>query len=218
MARGGFCRITSGRGARVSREFGCIVAGLRRAMRPVTRLCGSGLGGAERTTTVRRIIVGQTGTRLVLEKPYCMLILDEEEEYEELIAELSEVIRRQPEHGVALNNRGVAYMEVGRLRDALEDFRRSAAALPSSGVPLHNSARIHVREGDLETGLHDYAEAIAREPNDVRLRRARGHVFHSAGRFAEAIADYDVAIALDPTFERTARDRERAVGCEQPEA
>jgi tetratricopeptide (TPR) repeat protein len=148
--------------------------------------------------------------RGILTQPYRALILDEEEEYEEVIVATSEALRDNPEHGVALNNRGVAFAELGRADEALDDLRRAAAALMTSGVPYVNSGDVLRQLGRVEEALRHYSAAIEREPDNACYRRSRGHLLHRLGQRLQAISDYDVAIRLDPEFRRTREDRQRA--------
>ena len=56
------------------------------------------------------------------DKPYGALMLDELEDYQEVIASLSAHIERGVSIGAALHNRGLAHWEIGEPDQALRDF------------------------------------------------------------------------------------------------
>ena len=61
----------------------------------------------------------------VTEKAYKALILDDLEEYEELIQFLSCELAENPNDIILLNNRSLAYSEIGRLTEAFEDIEKA---------------------------------------------------------------------------------------------
>src|SRR5687768_7217306 len=64
-------------------------------------------------------------------KPYRGLLYDELEEYEEVIAYLTAEIKQNPNNYIVYNNRGVAFAEIGRIDQALADFKTSIECSPT---------------------------------------------------------------------------------------
>src|SRR3954462_13990809 len=84
---------------------------------------------------------------------YRALMLDELEDYEQVIEGLSRFLGSHSTNSSAFNNRGVAYREVGRIEDALKDFDRAALANPVDPIPF-------VNKGDILKRLNEYKRAV----------------------------------------------------------
>lgn len=79
----------------------------------------------------------------LLWKSYYRLVYDNQAEYDDAIAFLSNVIAKQPDNAIAFNNRGVAYAETGRKAEALADFLRAVQlALDGDHIPAENLAEL----------------------------------------------------------------------------
>jgi len=62
--------------------------------------------------------------------PYAALMLDEIEDYELVIGELTSFVDQGRNTGAALHNRAIARWEIGQNEEALADFNAAIAALP----------------------------------------------------------------------------------------
>lgn len=144
-----------------------------------------------------------------VETPYAALILDEIEEYEELIEELTEFIDAGGQIGAALHNRSVAQWEIGRSDEALAGFDQAIAALPTSAMPAKVKGMLLHKLGRLPEALAALDRAIAIEPQDVTVWRNRAAIRADAGMLLEAIADLECAIRLQPTFKFSIAERDR---------
>ena len=82
----------------------------------------------------------------LLNRSYAAFLFDEVEEYEAAITLLSAAIGDDPSHYVALNNRGVAYWEIGRDDDALADLSAAARlAQADDPIPMRNLEAFQTR-------------------------------------------------------------------------
>jgi tetratricopeptide (TPR) repeat protein len=141
--------------------------------------------------------------------PYAALILDEEEEYEELIEKLTEHIRTSRSPGVAIHNRAVAMSEIGRVDEALSEFEHAAVALPGDCMPLKVKGALLLQLERLPEALESLDRAVLVAPREPTLLRTRAHAREKAGLLAAAIEDLEVAIAVEPDFQPTRRERTR---------
>jgi tetratricopeptide (TPR) repeat protein len=85
------------------------------------------------------------------------------------IADLERVIERTQDDGLAAtayNNRGIARVSLGRLREAVADFARAAELWPGYGLPLKNSAMTRALDADLAGAQDDFARAAEADPQD----------------------------------------------------
>ena len=142
------------------------------------------------------------------DKPYSALMLDELEDYQEVIGSLSEYIKRGLSVGAALHNRGLAYWEIGEPDQALRDFDEAADQLPGSHMPLQLKGMLLQKLGRPEEALDAFNGAITISPDQAAIRRARAWLLRELGRPKEALTDLEYAIALEPRFDRIEEDRE----------
>jgi tetratricopeptide (TPR) repeat protein len=151
--------------------------------------------------------------------PYAALMLDELEDYELVIAELSTHIEGGLPSGAAMHNRAVARWEIGEYEQALMDFDLAAAQLPQDHMPLQMKGVMLQKLGRLKEGLQAMDLAMAIAPNEVRLVRTRAYARLEAGLLREALEDLDHAVQLEPSFQCTRDERDklaRQLGCLGP--
>lgn len=142
------------------------------------------------------------------DKPYGALMLDELEDYQEVIASLSAHIERGISIGSALHNRGLAHWEIGEIDQALRDFDEAAVQLPESHMPFQLKGMLLQKLGRPNEALDAFNRAVAVSPNQATVRRARALLLRELGRPIDAVTDFEHAIALEPAFARTREDRD----------
>jgi tetratricopeptide (TPR) repeat protein len=142
------------------------------------------------------------------DKPYGALMLDELEDYQEVIASLSAHIERGVSIGAALHNRGLAHWEIGEPDQALRDFDEAAVQLPESHMPFQLKGMLLQKLGRPNEALDAFNRAVALSPNQATVRTARALLFRELGRPIDALPDFEHAIALEPAFARTREDRD----------
>src|SRR5262245_12602406 len=98
----------------------------------------------------------------------------------------------------AYHNRGVAYMHMGEVDQALADYDKVIEFSPNYGDAYYNRAIAHGAKGDIDKAITDYTKAIENNARDVDAFRLRGDAYRSKGDFARAVADYSSAIAFNP--------------------
>ena len=115
----------------------------------------------------------------------------------------------QPDHSLALINRGQLLEEAGRQDEALADFRRVMAVQtavlerqPDDGHALTMRGAAANQAGALEQAVADLSRAAAIVPDGPKelgkVLRHRGETFYKLGRHDEAVADLERGLALDP--------------------
>ena len=146
----------------------------------------------------------------LLQRCFASLILDEEEDYAEVIRDLTAHLASNPSNAAALNNRAVAYGEIGELNRALADFGEAVRLAPADHHPAKNRGMLLQRMGDLPAALADLDTAVQIAPNDPSVRLTRAHARMQAEAFAGAIEDFSRAIELQPDFGQQYLDRAKA--------
>lgn len=143
------------------------------------------------------------------EHPYAALMLDELEDYEFVILELSNHIDSGAPSGVALHNRAIARCEIGQYEQAAADFDLAHAQLPLSHMPLQMKGVMLQKLGKLNEALQAMDSAVALAPDEVTLVRTRAYARLEAGLLNEALEDLNHAVELAPDFQYTRNERDK---------
>jgi tetratricopeptide (TPR) repeat protein/transglutaminase-like putative cysteine protease len=159
------------------------------------------------------------------------------QEVEALRAAVKTVLQDKP-IVLAFDQVGEGHLAAGRVREALDEFRRLAAASPKSALPHLRIARALLAGGLGQAAREEAARAVKLEPKSALVQRDLGWILQHdeiGRRFgagfdrAGAIAAYRKAIEIDPKdnmaradlailLEHDGRGRRYAVGADLPAA
>jgi tetratricopeptide (TPR) repeat protein/predicted aspartyl protease len=117
------------------------------------------------------------------------------------IAHCTNVIsRRVSERALvtARNTRGLALMDVGRYRDAIDDFSFVIAHEPKVAGYYDNRQNAYRQSGMLEEALKDADRAVDLAPQYSFVFRGRANVYNDMAKYDLALENYDQAIKLAP--------------------
>jgi len=142
----------------------------------------------------------------LFEKCRAVLFYDSMEEYEDSIIALTKHLEDNPKNGVALNNRAIAYWEIGNIEEALIDFKRSARYTRQDHYPLKNWGMLLEKQGQIDDAIKKYNAAIKIAPDDPYLLRTRAHGLIKLERYSESIEDFTRAIKVQ-NFKQAHLDR-----------
>jgi tetratricopeptide (TPR) repeat protein len=98
----------------------------------------------------------------------------------------------------AHNTRGLALVELGRFKDAIDDFSSVIAHEPKIAGYYDNRENAYRQSGMLEQALKDANTAINLAPQYSFAFRGRANVYNDMGKYDLAIQDYDQAVKLAP--------------------
>ncbi|MBB4196751.1 tetratricopeptide (TPR) repeat protein [Rhodoblastus sphagnicola] len=113
---------------------------------------------------------------------------------------LGEALALQPNHAVALDNRGVILKDLRRYDAALADFDRALALEPDSLPILNNRAIALLAAEKWDAAAFAYESVLARAPDHAGAWNDRGLALKNLGRTDEALASFDRALAVRPGF------------------
>ena len=143
-------------------------------------------------------------------KAYGVLMLDELDEYGDVIADLTELLRSEPTNAIAYNNRGLAYAEIGMVMHANLDYGRAIDLDGGNSIIVKNRAALRTAAGDVDGAIADLSTAIALDPLDLSAYLLRAEAYRSRGSDAESVADSKRAEEIrttDPTWVEFERQR-----------
>jgi tetratricopeptide (TPR) repeat protein len=143
----------------------------------------------------------------LFEKSYSALLYDELEDYESVILELSAYLESHPNSVPALNNRGIAYWEIGKLENAQDDFEKAIKSPNGDVQPFKNWGMLLEKQGNIEDATDKYIQGVRIAPSDARINRCLAHILIKQQKYSEALPYLSQAIHSDKSFRQTYIDR-----------
>lgn len=124
------------------------------------------------------------------------LFLDTLGSQEEAISVMQEVIKRQPEHGEALNYVGYSWADKSiHLDKALEYIQRAVRLKPDNGFMRDSLGWVYYRMGRIEEARQAIEEALRLAGDDPIILDHLGDVYLELGRKKDALEAYNKAIS-----------------------
>jgi tetratricopeptide (TPR) repeat protein len=127
--------------------------------------------------------------------------------YNEAIAEFTEVIKITPDSASSYYSRGACYYYKGQYDLAINDFTK-AIELKDSRLDLVYGFRgsSNYLKGDYDKAISDFTQAIEIYPNSLYYNN-RGLAYNGQKNYNLAIQDFTIAINLDPRDARPYSNR-----------
>ena len=94
----------------------------------------------------------------------------------------------------------VAHHQAGRIRDAVQGYRRVLAAYPALPEAHHNLGVALKALGKPRDAATAYAQALTLKPDYAQAHNSLGNVLCDLGKTQSAIQSFERAIALDPAY------------------
>ncbi len=94
-------------------------------------------------------------------------------------------------------NRGDAYLELGKTRQAIDDYNRAIMLHPRYVMAFYRRADAYNILGNQKQALRDYNEAISLGDNNIYTYHSRGLFYMNIGNYEEAISDFSKVIEYD---------------------
>lgn len=128
--------------------------------------------------------------------------LGHKNEFDRALADYDEVIRLDPKHDAAYNNRANIHDDRGNRDAALADYDAAIRLDPGNDLAYSNRCGTLSDKGEADRAIADCTEAIRLNPKSRDAHQNRGAAWHLKGHHDRALADYDQALALDPAYAR----------------
>jgi Tetratricopeptide repeat len=126
------------------------------------------------------------------------------------LTELQAALRIDPKNAETRNMTGSALSAVGRLSEAIGQFRLALELKPDYENARFNLARALIRAGKFGEAEDLFRKLVAVYPEDAQVHNVLGELLLRQGKNSEALAEFDRSIALDPSFEQAKKNREQA--------
>ncbi len=125
----------------------------------------------------------------------CWLMIGD---YDQVVRWCDEWLRVAPECPVAYHYRGMAFVEMNKLHQALADFSRRLELHPDNPRAWADWADLREQRKEFQLVVDAANEALARKPEAVDKLLSRARALARLGRDSEAIDDFTQLIRLRP--------------------
>lgn len=116
------------------------------------------------------------------------------------IADLTEVLRLEPDNVFALESRAQAYRASDHVDEAIADLEALAKLRPDDAGAFYNLGNAHAAKSDYEGAITAYSRALQIDPDYAQAYNNRGSAHHMLRQYAEALADFNKALDLAPDY------------------
>jgi Flp pilus assembly protein TadD len=107
-------------------------------------------------------------------------------------------LQREPDDVFAHDALGVAFVQTGRLDEAMEQFERSVE-VDAGDLSAHNNlANLLVRKGRWDEAISHLRKILEIQPSDAESRSHLEEALMRTGRLDEAIGQYEKSVELAP--------------------
>ena len=120
--------------------------------------------------------------------------------HEQALENCNKTLASRPGDPTALNNRGVALIDLKRPAEALASFDLALASKAAFAEAHNNRGNALKDLGRAAEALESHDRALALAPNYAEALNNRGNALTELGRPEEALASYDRALALKPDY------------------
>jgi Flp pilus assembly protein TadD len=133
-----------------------------------------------------------------LDDAFCLVaqIHLEDKDYEETLSACREALTINPRNLETRNLVAIALRRMGRIDEAIENYRSLLAQKPGQARLHFNLGIAYAKKNDLETALSWYKTALDLKPNFAEARNNLGETYLRLGRLADAEAELRSALAL----------------------
>jgi choline-sulfatase len=122
----------------------------------------------------------------------------EEDHYDEAIAELTQVLKQDPEMASGYLELGRALVHRERYQEALPVLRTAAEKNPSSGMAHYELALALIKTGDWEAALPEMKAAVVCNPKSAQMHFYLGAVHLRLKQVDEATVEFESSLKFDP--------------------
>lgn len=125
-------------------------------------------------------------------------------DFQQAVQKYTEAIASSPSIAVIYVNRGLAYLQLSNLQEALSDAEKALTLLETGqNPPVHSALAYQVKgmvfqnQKNYKVALECFSKAIEIDPRNGKLWNSRGGIYFNTKEYDKALKDFDKAIELD---------------------
>jgi tetratricopeptide (TPR) repeat protein len=124
-------------------------------------------------------------------------------EYKEAAGAYGQLLENEPPNAVLLNKIGVAYQQLGELRNAEKYYKKAVKADHSLASAINNIGTVEYEKNHYGKAVNYYKKALAQRTDMATIYSNLGYAYFADKQYPEAMNSFGKALALDPDiFER----------------
>ena len=120
--------------------------------------------------------------------------------YAEAATVLEKAVKLSPDNEELRFNLAFSYNRLGRIRDAIAQYRETIRILPEYAEARDNLGNLLVRNGDVGGAVEQFRAAIKLQPDSSSAHNNLGTGLIRMGKPIEAVAQFEEAIRLRPDY------------------
>lgn len=120
--------------------------------------------------------------------------------WESKISMWEDVVGKSPSLVYPRNNLGIAYVEAGRIDDAMRQFEAALAIEPDHATAQSNLGVLYAQRGRLDEAMLAFRAALRSDPELADAQNNLGLVYLAKGAFGEAEQSFRAAMRIDPGY------------------
>ena len=133
----------------------------------------------------------------------CIGTIRRNEVYESPLALWTDTVKKSPNKARPHNNLADSYEKLGRLDEALEEYRLIIEKIdPHYMRAYYGMGNVYLKRGQLKEAVRYYHKALKMKPGFAPAYNNLGIAYDDLGMYDEAIAAYKRALEIDPNFVR----------------
>lgn len=110
----------------------------------------------------------------------------------------TDTLRKMPNSSRAHNGIGIVYDKLGRIDDAVLEFRVALSIKKDYPDAHYNLGNAYAKLGRMDDALWEYREALRLKPDDPDAHYNLGNAYDKLGRLNDAVLEYREALRLKP--------------------
>ncbi|MGE0268380.1 MAG: tetratricopeptide repeat protein [Candidatus Omnitrophota bacterium] len=119
----------------------------------------------------------------------------------------ADVKEKSPGEMRAYLNTGIAYSEIGKYDQAIEEFNRALDIYPRSVMTLNNKGIVYTRQHLFDLAILEYNKALEIDQNWAEIWNNRGDAFRHKAEYQLALENYNKALEINPQLYKAFSNR-----------
>lgn len=151
-----------------------------------------------RSNVERAVNAGRWAVIFVMVAAFSMAAHTRNKVWTDELAFWSDEVRKFPDNARLHNDLGLAYMRLGRLDEAVSEYKLGLELIPDYADIHYNLGLAYQKLGRTEEAVEEYKTAITLEPGIKDAHNNLGLLYEKVGRIGDAVRLYTEAISTHP--------------------
>ena len=134
---------------------------------------------------------------IILLSFYATVTISRNRDWKDSLTLWSKTLMNSPNSNIAHGSLGRAYQDLGRLEEAIREYKKAIEIFPDDYKAYYNLGVIYDRQGALKEAVANYKRTIVINPAFINAHFNLGNIYHNQGLLDEAIHQYRKVTELD---------------------